>query len=373
MRYLCLILLFGFWSPAFADDGKWLDVDFPRDSPVLPVSFGLRPTTARVMGSSMALDLHASLLLRNISKKALSGLTLRVEAQDLAPSGRGSVTVPSVEAQPGETFPVRIDLQLTRPFSFGQNDGAIVRVALDCALFADLTSYGPDQLRSRRSLMVYELQARRDRQYMASLLQKGKIAEIREELNFGLQDMSRPQLGVELLRTPQAAVREQKVTVRTMPFAGSPVRPLNGLAQVAGNEIRDPRIEVKNQSAKDVRSVEVGWVVRDAGGKEFMAGMLPTAISLAPVQTGTTSAAAVMRFSQSSGPGFAIAALTAFVNDVEFSDGKLWIPSRLDIEQATADPMLRHALTNSPEQQRLVQVYRRRGIAGLADELRKNP
>ena len=66
-----------------------------------------------------------------------------------------------------------------------------------------------------------------------------------------------------------------------------------------------------------------------------------------------------------------IGALLAFVGDVEFSDGKLWIPSRIDIDQATTDPILRRALATSPEQQRLADVYRRKGIAGLADELKK--
>jgi hypothetical protein len=61
----------------------------------------------------------------------------------------------------------------------------------------------------------------------------------------------------------------------------------------------------------------------------------------------------------------------AFVNDVEFADGKLWIPTRTDIEAATSDPTLRRALGASPEQQRLAEVYRRKGISGLAEELRR--
>ena len=66
-----------------------------------------------------------------------------------------------------------------------------------------------------------------------------------------------------------------------------------------------------------------------------------------------------------------IGALMAFVNDVEFADGKLWIPSRSDIDQATSDPLLRRALGTSPEQERLADIYRRKGIAGLQEELRK--
>src|SRR5438445_1121889 len=97
--------------------GQWLGVQFPPDSPVLFVSFNMGPSTVRPRGMSMALDLHASLVLRNVGSKPISGLTLRVEAEDLKPSGKGSVIMPSLHVQPGEVFPVRIDMELLRPFN----------------------------------------------------------------------------------------------------------------------------------------------------------------------------------------------------------------------------------------------------------------
>ena len=81
--------------PADTDSSRWLDVELPRDSPVLAVSFSLAPSTSRVRGASIALDLHASLVLRNTSTRPLAGLTLRVDAQDLLPAGKGSVMVQS--------------------------------------------------------------------------------------------------------------------------------------------------------------------------------------------------------------------------------------------------------------------------------------
>src|ERR1700751_3394372 len=181
----------------------WIDVEFPRDSPVLAVSTTFGPSSVHPRGASMSLDLHASLLLRNTGTKTISGLTLRVEAQDLTPSGKASVTVPSLAVQAGEVFPVRIDAQLIRPFTVGRGEGALVQVSLDCALFSDLTAYGPDKLNSRRALLVYELQARRDRRYMASLLASQNWPRVREELDFGLQDLHPQQLGLELLRDPR--------------------------------------------------------------------------------------------------------------------------------------------------------------------------
>lgn len=353
------------------DSGRWLNVEFPRDSPVLAVSFSLGPTTARPRGGSMALDLHASLMLRNTGSKPISGLTLRVEAQDLTPSGKGSVTVPSLNVAPGEIFPVRIDMELLRPFNVAKAEGALVRVSLDCALFNDLTAYGPDSLGSRRALMVYELEARRDRRYLASLLQSGRVAQLREELNFGLQDFSPQQLGLELLHERRANLRgEQAVTVGAVSFPNAPVQPVGGAAQVYGNEVRMPQIDVRNTSQRPVRSVEMGWIVRDDRGRDFVAGSVPARLPLGPVQTGRMTEAGTLRFSHPTGQPMVIDALMAFVNDVEFADGKLWIPSRNDIDEATNDPVLRRALATSPEQQRLADIYRRKGILGLAEELR---
>ena len=367
-----VVLLLAMRAPAQTNSGRYLDIEFPHDSPVLPVSFSLGPTTFRPRGASMALDLHASLLLRNTGNKPISGLTLRVEAQDLTPSGKGSVTVPSLDILPGEVFPVRIDMELLRPFNVAKAEGAIVQVSLDCALFTDLSYYGPDKLNSRRALVVYELEARRDRRYLAKLLDGGRLAQLREELNFGLQDLVPQQLGLELLRDPRTAVRrEQPVSVGAVSFPSSPVQALSGAANIAGNEVRSPRIEVKNTSQKIVRSVEMGWIVRDERGRDFIAGSVPAALQLGPVQTGTMTEAATLRFSQPTGQPMVIGGLMTFVNDVEFADGKLWIPSRTDIDEATNDPVLRRALATSPEQQRLADIYRKKGIPGLSEELRK--
>lgn len=350
----------------------WIDVEFPRDSPVLSVSTTFGPSSIRPRGASMSLDLHASLLLRNTGTKTISGLTLRVEAQDLTPAGKASVTVPSLSVQPGEVFPVRIDAELIRPFSIERSEGALVQVSLDCALFSDLTAYGPDKLNSRRSLMVYELEARRDRHYMESLLQRQDWAQVREELNFGVEDLHPQQLGLELLRDPRAnGWHEQPVNVGAVAFRNAPVQAVGGAARVAGNEVRAPAIEVKNTSQKTVQSIDMGWIVRDDRGREFVAGSMPASLHLAPVQTGTMTEQGTLRFSHPTGQPMMIGALMAFVNDVEFADGKLWIPSRTDIDEATSDPLLRRALTTSPEQQRLAEIYRRKGIAGLQEELRK--
>ncbi len=375
--YLCRLLLVVTVCAVRAssqqpDNAQWLDVEFPRDSPVLPISFSLRPSMARSVGSSTTLDLHASLLLRNTSSKAITGLTLRIEAQDLAPAGKASLTVPSLHLQPGGVTPLRLDIELRKPTGANLLQGAVVKVTLDCALFKDFTSYGPDKLKSLRSLTIYELQARRERQYVAGLLQAGRLAEIREELNFGLQDLHAPTLGLELSRVPElSGQRQTMANLGTLHFTGSPVSPMGGSVQITGGDVSAPHIDVKNDSQKTVRSIEVGWIVRDEQGKEYLAGSIPMVMQLKPVETGTLSDPATLHFFQAAGQPVAIGALTAFVSDVEFTDGDHWIPSRADITAATKNPALRRALSDSPEQERLADIYRRKGISGLTTELKR--
>jgi hypothetical protein len=360
-------------SPAHTQTlgGSWLKVEVPSDSPVSLVSFS-GSTPAHVHGMSMAIDVHASLLLRNTGTKVISGLTLRVEAQDLTPSGKGSVTLPSLNIRPGEVFPVRADMELLRPFNAPKADGAMVQVTLDCALFSDLSAFGPDKLGSRRALVVYELQARRDRQYLASLLQQGRYTQVREELNFGLQDFSPQQFGLELLRDPQAALdHEHAMSINAVSFPSSPVKTLGGAAHVVRNEVRAPQIEIRNGTHRLVRSIDMGWIIRDERGQDFVAGSTPASLSLGPVAAENVSESTTLRFSRINGPPMLIEALMAYVNDVEFGDGSVWIPSCQDIAAATTDPILRRTLSTSPERERLAEIYRKKGLAGLADELKR--
>ena len=63
--------------------------------------------------------------------------------------------------------------------------------------------------------------------------------------------------------------------------------------------------------------------------------------------------------------------VTAFVSNVEFEDGNWWIPSRNDISNSALDASLKRTLVTSPEQQRLAEIYRRRGLTALTTELKK--
>jgi hypothetical protein len=102
-----------------------------------------------------------------------------------------------------------------------------------------------------------------------------------------------------------------------------------------------------------------------------MAGNLPANVGMGPVETARVAPEGVLRFSEPGGRPLQIEGVSAFVNTVEFGDGHLWIPSRADISAAPLEPALKRAIASSPEQQRLSDIYRRKGEAGLAAELKK--
>ena len=88
-------------------------------------------------------------------------------------------------------------------------------------------------------------------------------------------------------------------------------------------------------------------------------------MSLAPGQRSQILKDTTLKLPQR--PGLAIAGMTGFVSNVEFADGGVWIPSRADL----ADPHLQRVIASSAEEQRLVQIYRKRGLKALIDELKK--
>src|SRR4051812_46898180 len=157
------------------DPRSTMHITLPEDSPVTVMSADWGESTFNPRGGAMLLDLHTSLSLRNSSSRRIRGVTLLVQSQDFTPGGKASVSVPSLNVQPGENFPVRIDLRLLRPLTAGT--GPMVEIQLDGVLFEDLSFYGPNKLNSRRSMTVWELEARRDRQYYHKVLEsKGREA-----------------------------------------------------------------------------------------------------------------------------------------------------------------------------------------------------
>ena len=272
---------------------------------------------------------------------------------------------------PSQAFPVRIDLRLLRPLEAGA--GPLVEVRLDGVLFDDFSFYGPNRLNSRRSLTVWETEAQRDRQFLKKALAQGGREELRREVLASLERQDdRPRIDVRLARGGRSTTvtQTERVKFAFLRFPDSPIDPMEGWAEITGSEARAPRIGVVNRSNRAIRYVEIGWLVKDSQGREFLAGSVPASESgmmLPPGAAGQVLADTAMRFSRSSGEPVAIAGMTGFVSQVEYADGKVWVPNRSSLDNTR----LLRALAPSPEEQRLTDLYRQKGIDALIEELKK--
>jgi hypothetical protein len=345
-------------------------IDLGKDSPVVLVGSKTGESRAQALGPGLLIDLHMSLLLRNTSSKRIRSLKLGVVAQEVAVGGKGSVSQPGMNVAPGETFPVPIDMQLMKP---AQAAGPLVEVRLDGVLFEDLSFYGPD-LNAQRILTAWEYEAQRDREYFRQALAKGGPAGLKKEILASMdRQRLRPQLEWRMPRGPAVTTSalgpERVEQFAFVQFPDSPVSATGGSAQVAGNQMRSPRIDVQNHSGKPVKYVELGWLVRDENGEQYMAASLPASgpdLYLPARGTARVLQDKALDLSRNGRP-LKIQSMTGFISQVQFSDGKVWAPSRQDLD----NPELRNVLAPSAEEQRLTDVYRGKGLDALLQELKK--
>lgn len=132
------------------------------------------------------------------------------------------------------------------------------------------------------------------------------------------------------------------------------------MVAVAENEARLPRMSLRNRSDRTVRAVEMGWLLKDARGREFVAGATPMPVNLQPRSKAPLVQDGVFAFTQAGGSPISVQEMTAHLTSVEFEDGSVWVPARTS-----------RWPTPSPEEQRLSEVYRKRGIEALVQELNR--
>jgi hypothetical protein len=372
LRVASLILTAGLavWAQQPLDLRTSLKIEFPPDSPVTLVSADLGDSATAARGSAMIIELRSSLSLRNSGYRPIRGITLLVTAQEVAAGGKASVSVPSLNVAPGETFPVRMNLRLLRPLA---PVGPLVVVSLDGLLFDDLSFYGPNRINSRRSMTVWELEARRDRRYFRELLASRGEEGLRQALLESLaRQAERPRLEIQVARGGRATNLESEKPLQFafLNLPGAPIEPLGGSVLVSGHEARAASVEVRNRSSRAVRYFELACIARAADGREFQVGSIPAPesdLNLGPGQTRKVHQDALLRFQAGPGRPLTLAGLTGFVSQVEFTDGTVWIPTRRDLD----DSRLARLIAPSPEEERLTDLYRRRGLAAVIAELKK--
>ncbi len=312
-------------------------------------------------------DVHTRFSLRNVGTKPIAGLSFRILSSGGGSEGQAALILPSLQAAPGAVFPVRVDLQLPHRYSVRtQSPG--VRILLDAVLWNDLSFYGPDLLHSRRRLLSFEFEARRENEYLRNLVGAGRLSEVREELNFGLPE-DQPQLTMELTPLQVPMDRGKAITINTVSFGQAPLQLVGGGALLTDTALIGPHVLLRNSSDRRIRSVEVGFILRDERGHESRVSTLPAELALEPGQTRVLQQRANLLLSRTKGQPIVIRSLAAFVADVEFEDGSMWIPSRPDIERATDSVVLRRVLSECPETERMAGVFRRAGIKGVETAL----
>jgi hypothetical protein len=234
---------------------------------------------------------------------------------------------------------------------------------LDGVLFDDLSFYGPNKLNSRRSMTVWEMEARRDRQYFKQVLESRGREALKGEMLASLEHQSdRSGMDARVAQSGKSTTtrNERQIQVAFLESPSSPVAASEGMVRISDNEARSPRLFVRNTTSRPVRAIEMGWLVKDDRGKEFVAGSIPVDVPLAPRQRTTLVQDVTYKFSQPNGEPIGIADMKAFLSSVEFTDGSMWVPDRS------------HKLpTPSPEEQRLTALYRKRGLEALIDELKR--
>lgn len=347
------------------DQRSTMHITFPDQSPLAVVKADWGDSKATPRGGAVMLDLRTSLVLRNISQARIRGVTLLVQAQEVTPGGKASVSVPSLDVGPGEAFPVKVDLRLLRPFDAG--NGPWVEIGLDGVLFQDLSFFGPNKLNSRRVMTTWELEAQRDRQYLRAVLDRDQN-QLKQELQDTLARLSDRGVDVQMARGRSTNLTSQQTRqVAFLEIPNSPVEPVAGQAMVSGGEAWSPAFSVRNRTNSAVKHVEMGWFLTDNRGKEVFAGSIPADVELGPKGSGRINQDRLLRLTSHDGQPVTIENLTAYVNQVEFADGRLWIPGR----DALSRRNLRASLPPSPEEQRLAEIYRKKGLQAVIEELRK--
>jgi hypothetical protein len=355
------------------DPANSVKVDLQPDSPLALVSMSMGDSRAGARGGAIVVDLHMELRLRNQGFRRVRGVTLLITTQEFAPGGKGSVARPCIDVAPSQEFTLPVDLRLVRPVQQA-SAGPLVRVQLDGVLFDDLSFFGPNKLNSQRSMTFWEMEAQRDRVYFKRILASSGEKALQNEMLLSMaKQADHSQLDVALSRNGRAVGSVVSADRHVAQFAflkmpDAPVQPVQGWAEISGNEARSPEIEVINESQKPVRYVEIGWMVKDKQGNEYLAGSVPgssTAMALPPGQHSRLLPDTTLKFSRTGRP-VEIQGMTGFVSQVEFADGKVWIPSRDDLKSS---PL--RIMAPSPEEQRLADIYVKKGLPALIAELNK--
>lgn len=359
------------------DPAQAVHVAIAPDIPLSLVSKDLSGTRVQIMGAVMVVDLKCRLEVRNDSTRFLRGVVMGVVSAEHSPGGKASVALPSLDIVPHGTTEWNVDLKLVRPFP--PNTDHAVNLDIDGALFTNLVFRGPNRFDSRRKLLVWEMEAERDRKHFKSLLASGGREQLATAMQASVQrQRQRPRLRAELVQQLRKLVapqrpflrRERRIRVSRHHFPESPLEIVSGSALVEGSRVRSPEITVRNLSRKPVRWYELGWLVSDGDGVRYAAGLMPAPKGRSGLPPGAEASTQsdrsfVLNRDGAAAGRLSINRMSGYVRNVEFEDGIIWIPTRHDLEASSLD----RATPVSVEEQRLTRLYGSQGVEAVVAEL----
>lgn len=345
----------------------------PDDSPILLQSFDVSAVPERPRGTPIVREFDTRLRVRNASSKTIVGVAVSVAYEGISAVPAASVVTTGIRVAPQAEFPLHIALETAHATRVSISSPGTVQILLDCVLFSDLSTYGPNHLRERMNLLVYELQARRERGYISQLLKAGRLPDIREELNFGLPAEA-PAWALKVA-TQRNMGRGELLHVQALLESG-PIQIVRGTIEAAGGRFWSPLFEVRAQNRAVPASLDIALILADERGREAIAAILPFSIEADASGTIRLQSAITAQASALDSVPVLIRKCHAFVSDVRFADGSVWIPSRADLEKASAaslpnDAPLLNALSTCPERQRLAAVFRRGGMQAVESDLKR--
>ena len=352
------------------DPATSIKFDLRSDAPIKVESFDSSESRVYSRGGALVIDLHVVAKIRNTSRDNIRGVTLLLAAHDSIPGGKMSTSV-SGNVAPGDVFDMAINGRVMRPAQGAV--GPLVRVTVDGVLFRNYEFYGPDRLNSRRQMVAREMEADRDRKYFKQVLQARGVDALKREMLESLSRQSdRPHLDVQFARGPSVASsaltpdRPEEFTFLQLP--DSPIKPMTGSAEIARNLVRSPQVQVQNTSVKNIRYVEIAWLVKDTQGNRYYAGSLPAAegeLYLPPGRSARLLQDSSLRFSRNGGQPVEIQSLSGFVSQVEYADQNVWVPKRETLKNSD----LLRVIPPSTEELRLTDLYSHKGMEALIREL----
>ena len=149
-----------------------VEVSMDARVPLAIASKDASETEFHLRGGLMVVDLRCRLSVENTGPRHVRAVTFGVVAGPVTAGGKASVSLPSLNVAPGDTFPVNLNLRLIRPMPVPARE--FVQVSVDGVLLSDFTFFGPDQLDSSRKMTFWEKEADRDRRYFKAGARVGR-------------------------------------------------------------------------------------------------------------------------------------------------------------------------------------------------------